>query len=205
MGRLRQQEGLGAQALDCPILTAVRSANVRNMSSGEVDLDRAKWIVPQEDDVEEGSRQRMKAGREHRVPQSPAVLTLLKRQPRIAGSELVFPSVTGNQKQRRRAIRKLLECSSRDLPGERGTCPTTGAAVSDSGSAGAAYDELSHWTDRHRAGVYDHWSHDDKRVRTCKIARPRPEFRFQRRRGPCVAHGRLQPVPWPLLFLALCR
>jgi hypothetical protein len=72
MGRLRQQEGLGAQALDCPIVTAVRSANVRNMSSGEVDLDRAKWIVPQEDDVEEGSRQRMKAGREHRVPQSPA-------------------------------------------------------------------------------------------------------------------------------------
>lgn len=95
MQALRKQGGVGAQALDFLILTAVRSANVRNMAWDEVDLDKAIWIVPQEDEAKEGSSQRMKGGREHRVPLSKAALSLLKRQPRIDGSDLVFPSVTG--------------------------------------------------------------------------------------------------------------
>ncbi len=95
MQMLAQQVGTGAQALEFLILTAVRSANVRQMQWSEVDLDKAVWIIPDVDDVEAGSNQRMKAGREHRVPLSAAAVKLLKRQPRIDGSDLVFPSSTG--------------------------------------------------------------------------------------------------------------
>ncbi len=95
MVRLRQQVGLGAQALNFLVLTAVRSANVRNMTWDEVDLDKATWTVPEEDDVKDGSKQRMKGGREHRVPLSAAAVKLLNRQPRVDGSDLVFPSIAG--------------------------------------------------------------------------------------------------------------
>jgi integrase len=37
----------------------------------------------------------MKAGREHRVPLTPAALALLNRLPRIVGSDHVFPSASG--------------------------------------------------------------------------------------------------------------
>lgn len=80
MAELRKREGIAARAVEFGILTAARSGEVRGATWGEIDMDTAVWTIPAE---------RMKAGREHRVPLSTAVLDLLKAAPRLG--EIVFP------------------------------------------------------------------------------------------------------------------
>lgn len=79
---LRTREGLGARALEMVLLTAARSGEVRGATWSEIDLDAATWSIP---------AARMKGNRDHRVPLSAPVLALLKAQPRLEGSDLVFP------------------------------------------------------------------------------------------------------------------
>jgi integrase len=67
MKRIEGVDGMGALALRCAILTAARSGEVRGATWAEFDLDEGVWTVPAE---------RMKAGREHRVPLSPAALAI---------------------------------------------------------------------------------------------------------------------------------
>lgn len=86
MQALRQMPGIAARALEFAILCASRSGEVRAMTWSEVDLDKALWTIPDH---------RMKAGKEHRVPLSNAALELIKRQPKIAGSNMVFPGARG--------------------------------------------------------------------------------------------------------------
>lgn len=88
MVRLREQAGMGARALEFAILTAARSGEVRGATWAEIDLGAGVWAIPGE---------RMKAGRDHRVPLSAAALALLAGLPRMAGNELVFPAVRGGQ------------------------------------------------------------------------------------------------------------
>lgn len=83
---LRQQAGMGARALEFAILTAARSGEVRGAAWAEIDLDAGVWTVPKE---------RMKAGKEHRVPLSDAAVQLLRNLPRIDGSDLLFPNTKG--------------------------------------------------------------------------------------------------------------
>lgn len=83
MHDLREREGLAARALEVLILTAARSGEIRGMTWAEVDLDEAVWVVPGE---------RMKAGKEHRVPLSARVIEILRALPVVAG-ELVFPGM----------------------------------------------------------------------------------------------------------------
>lgn len=83
---LRQAEGRGARALEFVILTAARSGEVRGAKWSEIDLAEKVWTVPGD---------RMKAGKEHRVPLSPPALDLLAKLPRIAGTDLVFPAPRG--------------------------------------------------------------------------------------------------------------
>lgn len=85
---LRAAEGMGARALEFAILTAARSGEVRGAKWSEIDLDAATWTVPGE---------RMKAGREHRVPLSAPAICLLRGLPRVDGAELVFPAPRGGQ------------------------------------------------------------------------------------------------------------
>jgi integrase len=68
MAALRQQSCMAARALEFAILTAARTGEVIGARWNEIDLDQALWIVP-------GNR--MKAGREHRVPLSARALALL--------------------------------------------------------------------------------------------------------------------------------
>lgn len=82
---LKHQGGLAAQAVAFLALTVARSGEVRMATWKEVDLDAATWIVP---------AARMKAGKEHRVPLSGPALRILKDLPRMAGTDLVFPSPT---------------------------------------------------------------------------------------------------------------
>lgn len=90
MEKLRAAPGLAAQALQFAILTAARSGEVRCAAWSEIDPDGGVWTIP-------GSR--MKAGREHRIPLPAQALDLLKAQPRIAGTDLIFPGRPGRQNE----------------------------------------------------------------------------------------------------------
>lgn len=85
MVALAKREGMAARALAFAVLTAARSGEVRGATWNEIDLDAAVWTIPGE---------RMKAGKEHRVPLSAAAVALLEALPRMAG-DLVFPGQSG--------------------------------------------------------------------------------------------------------------
>lgn len=86
MRDLHDKEGIAARALEFVVLTAARSGEVRGATWGEIDLDAAVWVVPGD---------RMKAGREHRVPLCAQAVELLQKVPRFVGNEHVFPSPRG--------------------------------------------------------------------------------------------------------------
>ena len=69
MATLRGRDGIAARALEFTILTAGRSGEVRGATWPEIDLSAGIWTIPGE---------RMKGGRQHRVPLSPAAVDLLK-------------------------------------------------------------------------------------------------------------------------------
>ncbi len=82
---LRQRDAVASLALEFLILTAARSGEVRGATWAEVDLSAKVWTVP---------AARMKAGREHRVPLSPAALAVLAKVQPLAGGQadaLIFP------------------------------------------------------------------------------------------------------------------
>jgi integrase len=83
MKRLTGQDGMGARALAFLILTAARSGEVRGMTRREVDAQARVWTVPAE---------RMKAGREHRVPLSAAAWALLPEPLPADPAALIFPA-----------------------------------------------------------------------------------------------------------------
>lgn len=85
MAALSQREGIAALALRFVILTAARTGEVRGMRWQEVDLVNRLWVVP---------GQRMKGGRTHRIPLSPAALAILAEvQPLMKQrTDFVFPS-----------------------------------------------------------------------------------------------------------------
>ncbi len=86
--------------LEFIVLTAARSGEVRGARWDEIDFDNAMWIVPEE---------RMKAGKEHRVPLSTQALAVLAQARDNASSpDLVFPSVRGLV-HRRQALTRLLK------------------------------------------------------------------------------------------------
>ena len=73
MEELRRQPGTAARALEYLIFTAARTGEVIGCEAEkEIDLAKAVWTVP---------AGRMKGGREHRVPLSPAAVKVIKAQP----------------------------------------------------------------------------------------------------------------------------
>ena len=83
MGQLAQQQGTAARALECLILTAARSGEVRGATWDEFDFVQALWIIP---------ACRMKTNKEHRVPLSETALAVIEQQKSTAFCEYVFPS-----------------------------------------------------------------------------------------------------------------
>lgn len=76
---LRKQGGVAARALEFVILTAARTGEAIGARWDEIDLAAGVWTVPGE---------RMKGGREHRVPLSARAVEILSEVPREA--EYVF-------------------------------------------------------------------------------------------------------------------
>lgn len=85
MHRVVEVQGMGALALRFAILTAARSGEVRAAVWDELDLVAKVWTIPEE---------KMKGGREHRVPLSDAAIDVLEQARGLATrkEDLVFPS-----------------------------------------------------------------------------------------------------------------
>lgn len=84
MAELAKKKTTGARALRFSILTASRSGETRGATWDEVDLEARTWTIPAD---------RMKNGRQHRVPLGEDAVELLKKTPRT--SSLVFTAPRG--------------------------------------------------------------------------------------------------------------
>ncbi|HEY1244597.1 MAG TPA: integrase arm-type DNA-binding domain-containing protein [Hyphomicrobiaceae bacterium] len=107
---MKQLAGLNRQsvsvsALRFCILTAARTGEVIGMQWPEVDRKARLWTVPGE---------RMKAGREHRVPLSPAAAAIVERMAKVRVSAYVFP---GWREKQPLSDMAMLECLRGLRPG----------------------------------------------------------------------------------------
>lgn len=82
VSRLRETEGISAQALEFAILTAARSGEVLGAKWSEIDLAAKVWTIP---------AGRMKAAREHRVPLSDRAVEILSVLATVKTGDHVFP------------------------------------------------------------------------------------------------------------------
>ncbi len=107
---LRAQRGLSAAALEFTILTAARTGEVIGATWDEIDFRQKIWLVP---------AARMKAGREHRVPLSPAAIAVLERvkawqrEGVIQDGRFVFPGARAGRPLSNMAQLELLRRSDR--------------------------------------------------------------------------------------------
>lgn len=111
--RLQGLSSSSARALEFLILAASRSGEVMGMRWNEVDLSNKVWTVPAE---------RMKAGREHRVPLTDRMLAILAEmqllRPESASEEtdgFVFP---GSKKGKGLSVMSLTMCMRRLKQGD---------------------------------------------------------------------------------------
>lgn len=79
--RLESVSGVSVQALKFTILTACRTNEVIKARWDEIDLDAAVWTIP---------AQRMKAGKQHRVPLSTAAMKVLQQMKQVQNGDYVF-------------------------------------------------------------------------------------------------------------------
>jgi len=97
MPELRQRPEMSARAFEFEILTAARPGEVLGARWDEINLAEAVWKVPAE---------RMKGGREHRVPLSGRAVELLANLPRE--DEYVFPGARAGGRMYHNALTLLL-------------------------------------------------------------------------------------------------
>jgi integrase len=85
---LRSKRGISPKAFEFLILTATRSGEVLGAKWDEFDLVAKVWTIPAE---------RMKAGREHRIPLSTRTVTIITEMLKGKQCDFVFPDPTGKK------------------------------------------------------------------------------------------------------------
>ena len=108
MRAVEQQAGTGSLALRFAVLTAARTGEVIGARWSEMSLDKATWTVPAD---------RMKAGREHRVPLSPSAVKLLHQMlpGRALGCDgFVFPGAKAKAGLSNMSLAAVLKRMKRD-------------------------------------------------------------------------------------------
>ncbi len=100
MRELQARDGIGAAALEFVILTATRTSETIGATWDEVDLARGVWTIPAD---------RIKAGREHKVPLSRSATAVVRRMNQGRHSRYIFPGVKRQGPLSNMALLKLLE------------------------------------------------------------------------------------------------
>ena len=83
MSELRSHSGYSALALELLILTATRTSEIIEAKWDEFNLDSKVWTIPGE---------RMKAGKEHRIPLNTRAMEILEHLKTIRVNSYLFPS-----------------------------------------------------------------------------------------------------------------
>ena len=96
---LRAIGGHTALALELIILTATRTSEVLGAKWSEFDLTQRLWVIPAE---------RMKAGKEHRVPLSARAIAIVKELQSLRTSAFVFPGIKAGRPLSNMAMLMLL-------------------------------------------------------------------------------------------------
>src|SRR5262249_53216082 len=84
MDKVRGRNGIAPRALEFLILTSSRLREMLGVRFDEIDFATKQWTVPGE---------RMKGGREHRVPLSRRAIAIVEEMAEIQQNELVFPGM----------------------------------------------------------------------------------------------------------------
>jgi integrase len=82
-----QTKSIAAYALELLVLTGVRSNEILGAKWAEVEVASSLWTIPKD---------RMKTGREHRVPLPPSAMRIVRAMASIKRSDYVFPSPRGD-------------------------------------------------------------------------------------------------------------
>lgn len=106
--KLQAETSVGAAlALEFLILTAARTGEVLGAKWCEINFEQASWTIPDN---------RMKAGREHRVPLSPRALAILLQAKALSAlSEFVFPGRSATNPMSNMAFLMLMRRMNIDL------------------------------------------------------------------------------------------
>jgi integrase len=99
MAELRGSEAMAARAMEFLILTASRSGEVLGARWSEIDLSAKVWTV---------SPERMKAGREHRVPLTSAAIKIVQALHECRINDFVFPGQKRDQPLSNMAMTMLM-------------------------------------------------------------------------------------------------
>ena len=100
MAKLRADTTLGARALEFLVLTATRTSETLGARWDEIDLDQRMWTIP---------ANRMKAGREHRVPLSARAIGILNEMCAVRHNVFVFPGAKQGRPLTRNVFLRLLQ------------------------------------------------------------------------------------------------
>ena len=99
MTELRQRDAIAARGLEFAILTAARTGEVIGARWPEINCAERVWIIPGE---------RMKAGRDHRVPLSKPALAIVDAMAGIRHGDFVFAGGQAGQSLSNMAFLMLL-------------------------------------------------------------------------------------------------
>ncbi|MDE2344705.1 MAG: integrase arm-type DNA-binding domain-containing protein [Betaproteobacteria bacterium] len=164
--KLTESNGMAAMCLRFLILNATRSGEARGATWAEIDINKKLWTIPGD---------RMKAGREHRIPLSAPAVALLEEMAQL-GTEparLVFPGQVKGKPLSDVALNKALATAGggkhtvhgmrstfRDWCAERTTYPRevaeTALAHTNKDKVEAAYLRGDHFEQRRR--LMDDWA-----------------------------------------------
>ncbi len=106
MQQLRKRDNIAARGLEFLILSAARTGEVLGTKFDEIDTDNAVWTVPAE---------RMKAGKEHRVPLPPRAIEIIKDMSDKRQNEFVFPGHRGAGLSNMALLQQLKRMGRNDL------------------------------------------------------------------------------------------
>lgn len=100
VGRLREQQGVAARALEFMICTVARTGEVIGAQYPEFDLPAKVWTVP---------ASRMKAQREHRVPLSDRAVQIIEDMQKARRGDYLFPGAREGEPLSNAAMLALLQ------------------------------------------------------------------------------------------------
>jgi integrase len=138
---LRGRDAVAARALEFAILTAARTSEVLGATWSEIDLDARLWTIPVE---------RMKAGREHRVPLGNRAVEIIRNMMTTKQNDYIFYGdrrATLSNMSLLMLLRRMgrnditthgFRSSFRDWTAEQTNCPSAAAEIALAHSVGNA-------------------------------------------------------------------